>query len=563
MKALPKNILVESITKKQIFTLHLMVTIIICYLTVFGPTEGKMVIWSNIFIAFYLSSNLFILYVPNRYFIERTVFYYLIFFNSFMICLGMYLSGNASTDFYLIYFLIMGISCMSISLKYLMINTSIFVLIYGYILYQKGLLGGEMGISYSLRLPFIIIIGLFFGYIVEALIKDKKRSLEVSEEKYRSLVESINDSMYVVDADCQYLSANSNVLSEYGLTEHQIVGKKFRDFHSPEQAREFSDRIKKVIESGSTEQFEGYKENLGKWVIRKLSPIKEPNTAKIRAISVVSMDITERVEIVKELIETNKKLKETQNQLIQNEKMAVIGRLASGLAHQIRNPLEIIIMGVEYLGNTIQSKDLKHEKSIEKIKQAVNRTNQIITDFLRFSKKSELKFESVDVCLLLDETIKLIEYGINKKKVKIKKNYSEGSIKVKADRNMLQQVFMNLLNNGIDAVSEGGEIRIKVNTKTIMHEHIEDRVGYRDNDYFKIGENMTEVEIEDNGEGIPEDVLHRIFEPFYTTKESEKGTGLGLSLAHLIIDRHQGKISVQSEVNKGTKFILKLQPVSS
>jgi len=563
LKALPKNILIESITKKQIFIIHLMVTIIICYLVIFGPTEGKMIILSTMFVAFYLSSNLIILYIPNRYFIKRTIFYYLIFFNSYMICLGMYLSGNASTDFYLIYFLIMGISCMSISLKYLMINTTIFVVIYGYILYQKGLLGGEAGISYSLRLPFIIIIGLFFGYIVEALIKDKTKSLEISEQKYRSLVESINDSMYVVDADCQYLSANNNVLSEYGLAENEIVGKKFSDFHSPEQTRRFSDRVKKVIETGSTEQFEGYKEKLGKWVIRKLSPIKEPNTAKIRAISVVSMDITERVATVKELIETNKKLKETQNQLIQNEKMAVIGRLASGLAHQIRNPLEIIIMGVEFLGNTIHSKDLKSEKSIEKIKQAVNRTNQIITDFLRFSKKSELKFESVDVCLLLDETIKLIEYVINKKKVKIKRNYSEESIEVTADRNMLQQVFMNLLNNGIDAVSEGGEIGIKVNTKKIMHEHIEDRVGYRDNDYFKIGDKMTEVEIEDNGEGISRDVLHRIFEPFYTTKESEKGTGLGLSLAHLIIDRHQGKISVQSEVNKGTKFILKLQPVTS
>ncbi len=563
MKALPKNILVESITKKQIFTIHLMVTIIICYLAIFGPTEGKMVMWSNIFIVFYLSSNLFILYIPNRYFIEKTVFYYLIFFNSFMICLGMYLSGNASTDFYLIYFLIMGISCMSISLKYLMINTSIFVFIYGYILYQKGLLEGEMGISYSLRLPFIVIIGLFFGYIVEALINDKKKSLEASEEKYRSLVESINESMYVVDADCRYLSANSNVLSEYGLAENEIVGKKYSDFHSPEQAREFTDIAKKVFETGTAEQFEGYKKNLGKWVIRKLSPIKETNTAKIRAISVVSMDITKRVEIVKELIETNKKLKETQNQLIQNEKMAVIGRLASGVAHQIRNPLEIIIMGVEFLSNTIHSKDLMAEKSIEKIKQAVNRTNQIITDFLRFSKKSEFKFQSVDVCLLLDETIKLMEYRFNKKNVKLERNYPDETIEVKADRNMLQQVFMNLLNNGIDAVSKGGEIRIKVNTKTVMHEHIEDRVGYRDNDYFKIGEKMTEVEIEDNGEGIPEDVLQRIFEPFYTTKEAEKGTGLGLSLAHLIIDRHQGKISVQSEINKGTKFILKLQPVTS
>ena len=561
MKVSQQNIFIESITTKQVLIIHLMVTIIISYLVIFGPVKDKSVIWSNIFIALYLSSNLFVLYIPTRYFIERTIFYYLIFFHSFMICVGMYLSGNASTDFYLIYFLIMGISCMSIGLKYLMVNTTVFVFVYGYILFQKGLLGGEMGISYSLRLPFIIIIALFFGYIVDALVKDKTRSLKASEEKYRSLVESINDSVYMVDRDCQYLSANSNVLSEYGLTEKQIVGKKFSDFHSPEEAREFIDRAKKVFETGSAAQFEAHNEKIGKWVIRTLSPVKEPDTAQIKAISVVSMDITERVETLKELIKTNKKLKETQNQLIQNEKMAVIGRLASGLAHQIRNPLEIIIMGVEFLGNTLHNKDLNPEKSIEKIKQAVNRTNQIITDFLSFARKSELKFESVDVCLLLDETIRLIEHRINLRKVKIERNYSEESIKVKADRNMLEQVFMNLLNNGIDAISEGGEIRIKVNTKKIMH--IEDKVGYRKNDYFKIGEKMTVVEIEDTGKGIPGDVLPEIFEPFFTTKESGKGTGLGLSLAHLIIDRHKGKINVQSEVNKGTKFTLKLQPATS
>ena len=561
MKVSPKNILIESNSKKETFIIHLMVTIIVSYMVIFGQTENKLGIWSNIFIALYLSSNLFILYIPNRYFIKRTIFHYLIFFHSLMICLGMYLSGNASTDFYLIYFLIMGISCTSINIKYLMVNTTIFVFIYGYILFQKGFLGGEMGVAYSLRLPFIIIIALFFGYIVDVLLKDKARSVKVSEEKYRSLMESIYESAYMVDRDCQYLSVNSNVLSEYDITEKQIVGKKFSDFHSPEEAREFADRAKKVFETGIAVQFEAYNKKIDKWVIRTLSPVKEPDTAQIKAISVISMDITERVETLKELMGANRKLKETQDKLIQNEKMAAIGRLASGLAHQIRNPLEIILMGVDFLGKTLHNKDLSPEKSLEKIKQAVNRTNQIITDFLNFAKKSELKFEPVAICQLLDETIRLIDHKINLKKIKIKRNYQEGSMEVKADRNMLQQVFVNLFSNGIDAMSDGGEIRIKVDSQKAMH--IEDKVGYRTNDYFQIGEKMTVVEIEDTGKGIPADVLPKVFEPFFTTKESEKGTGLGLSLAHLIIDRHQGKIEVQSEVNKGTKFTLKLQPVAS
>jgi len=548
----------KSGNKKQIFIIHLMVTIVVSYLTIFGPSTDRWLIYSQIFIAIYLSSNLVMLYVPNRYFIERAIFYYLIFFHSIMICIGMYLSGNAGTEFFLIYFLIIGLASMSTSLNYLMINTTVFAAVYGYILYNKGLLGTEMGISYSLRLPFMIITALFFGYIVDVLMKDKARDLKESEEKYRSLVESTNDSVYMMDKDCQYLSANSKALLEYGLPENQIVGKKFSDFHPPEEADEFARNIKKVFETGKTIQYEVDNEERGKWGIHTLSPIEAADTDKVKAVSVVSMDISERVKAGKELKKTYGKLIETQNQLIQNEKMAALGRLASGLAHQIRNPLEIIIMGVEFLGNTMNNQDLHHEKSIQKIKQAVNRTNQIITDFLRFSRKSEMKFESVDVCQLLDESVRLNEHRIHLGNVKIERNYPQLPVQVKADRNLLEQVFMNLLNNGIDAMANGGEIRIKVGTNIVVH--IDDKPGYGTNDYFKVGEEMAVVEIEDTGMGIPEDQLPNVFEPFFTTKEAEKGTGLGLSLAHLIVDRHRGNINVQSEVDKGTKFTLNLQP---
>ena len=107
-------------------------------------------------------------------------------------------------------------------------------------------------------------------------------------------------------------------------------------------------------------------------------------------------------------------------------------------------------------------------------------------------------------------------------------------------------------------MSKRGEIRIRVSSERAMH--MEDNIGYRESDYFIIGDKMIVIEFEDTGEGIPEDVLSKVFEPFFTTKESVKGTGLGLSLAHLIMDRHRGTIKVQSELNKGTKFTLKLQP---
>ena len=251
------------------------------------------------------------------------------------------------------------------------------------------------------------------------------------------------------------------------------------------------------------------------------------------------------------------KLKETQNQLIQNEKMAALGQLASGIAHEIRNPLGIISMGIEFLNSTLPEKDEMSKKSIEKIKQAVNRANKIVTDTLQFSRTSELKFEPVNVCKLLDETISLVGHSANLNNAKINRDYPEQSIKVEGDKNLLQQVFFNLFTNAIDAMPKGGEIKIRVYSEVATQ--IENEIGYRTNDYFKIGDEVNIIEIEDTGEGIPKDVLLKIFDPFFTTKEPGKGTGLGLSMVHLIIDRHRGTIDVKSKVGKGTKFIVKLR----
>ena len=159
---------------------------------------------------------------------------------------------------------------------------------------------------------------------------------------------------------------------------------------------------------------------------------------------------------------------------------------------------------------------------------------------------------------MIDETVNLLEHRINLNRIKIRRKYAEESIKVEADKGMLQQVFVNLLDNAIDAMPNGGEIGITVKNKKAVN--IAERIGYRDSDYFKIGEIMTVIEIEDTGKGITDDELPKVFEPFFTTKDVDKGTGLGLSLAHLIIDRHRGTIGVESTVNKGTRFTIKLQP---
>ncbi len=152
----------------------------------------------------------------------------------------------------------------------------------------------------------------------------------------------------------------------------------------------------------------------------------------------------------------------------------------------------------------------------------------------------------------------MVERSGNLKNIKINRNYPKEPVKSKANKNIFQQVIINLLNNAVDAMQEGGEIKINIFYK--LASKLNNKAGKREDDHFKIGDKIAVVEIEDTGEGIPKDVLPNIFEPFFTTKEIGKGTGLGLSLAHLIIDRYKGSIDVESEINKGTKFIVNLQP---
>jgi len=156
----------------------------------------------------------------------------------------------------------------------------------------------------------------------------------------------------------------------------------------------------------------------------------------------------------------------------------------------------------------------------------------------------------------LDETIDLIKHKAVLNNIKINRNYSQKHMRVKADKNMLQQVFLNLFMNAMDAMPRGGEIKVRVYDKIANQRGY--KIGKRESDYFKIGDKIIVVEIEDTGIGIPKNILSKIFDPFFTTKKVGEGTGLGLSVVHLIIDQHRGIIDVESEVNKGTKFIIML-----
>ncbi|MCQ9206168.1 MAG: response regulator [Omnitrophica bacterium] len=243
-----------------------------------------------------------------------------------------------------------------------------------------------------------------------------------------------------------------------------------------------------------------------------------------------------KIEALKEAAE---EINQAQHQLIQTEKMAAVGRLAFGIAHEIRNPLAIISEGVEFLKTNLLKKGKLSEESIKKIKNCVERANKIIVELLRFSRTSEVRFERIDLRKVLEEAESLTKNNANLNNVSITRNFPKKAVKINADYNMLRQAFFNIYINAIDAMPKGGRLGVTL------------EIG-------KKAKGKAIVLIKDTGCGIAKEQLSEIFSPFFTTKEPGQGTGLGLSIAHLIFEKHKANIDVESRLGKGTKFTVKL-----
>ncbi len=223
-------------------------------------------------------------------------------------------------------------------------------------------------------------------------------------------------------------------------------------------------------------------------------------------------------------------------------KLASIGRLAAGVAHEINNPVAIINEKAGLMKDlTEMSDDFANKERfldlLRSIHSSVVRCRTVTHRLLGFARQMHVAPEMIDLNDLLREVVSFLERDAFHREIKIDLDLREDLRPVKTDRGQVQQVFLNIINNAMDAVDDGGEIRIKT---------------------WGINEGMVGVEIADNGCGIPPDTLKRIFEPFFTTKDRGKGTGLGLSITYGIVAKLGGKISVESEVNKGTSFTIEL-----
>lgn len=262
-----------------------------------------------------------------------------------------------------------------------------------------------------------------------------------------------------------------------------------------------------------------------------------------------------------ELEKSYKQLKETQDILIQAEKMNAVGQLASGVAHEVKNPLGVIIQGINYLETKFASLEQTDITEVfNMINDSVKRADEIMRTLLDFSRATELEMRPEDINSILETSLVLVQHRIKKGNIEIIKQLKRDLPNVMVDRRKIEQVFINIFLNATQAIPERG--RIIIRTYDTQLEEIKNGIGRREEDYFRLGEKAVIVEVEDTGIGIPQENLRKIFEPFFTTKGPREGTGLGLSVTRNIIDLHRGLINVESQVGKGTKIIIVLRIAS-
>ncbi len=263
----------------------------------------------------------------------------------------------------------------------------------------------------------------------------------------------------------------------------------------------------------------------------------------------------ETLEVMRHLQEAYAQLKKTHFQLIQSEKMKAIGTMASGIAHEVKNPLGIILQGVDYLDRVLSP--MKNKEALETlrmIKDSVERADTIICTLLNFSRSQELKIKGEDINRIVANSLVLVQHRVKLKKIKLTKEFASDLPKVLADRSKMEQVFVNVLINACHAMPEGGELSLR--TYQTKLKDSKTKLGSEGQNIFKSNETVVTVEIVDTGLGISKDKLKIIFDPFFTTKKAGEGTGLGLSIVKNIIDMHNASIEVKSKEGKGTKIII-------
>ncbi|MEJ5357326.1 MAG: PAS domain S-box protein [Desulfobacterales bacterium] len=360
--------------------------------------------------------------------------------------------------------------------------------------------------------------------------KQLEEQLARSEKKYHEIFNHIPNPVFVLDARTfEVIDCNRSVTTVYGHTREEVLRRSFLDFFFPEERESYRELLPRVAELNQVKHRRAGGERI--FVNIRLSPGEFPGR---EVLLVTTSDITKRLE--------------TEQQLIQASKMATLGEMATGIAHELNQPLSVIKTASSFFVRKLDERQTIDEATLaamlRKIDANVDRAARIINHLRQFARKSELKLERIQVNDVLRAAFDVFSQQLKLRQIEVAWETDPDLPKIDADPGRLEQVFINLLINARDAIEERWAGReAEAGAKRI---HI---AAYRS------GRSVV-CEIRDTGPGVPPHLAERIFEPFFTTKQAGEGTGLGLSISYGIIKDCRGTIRVKPAPEGGACFVI-------
>lgn len=360
-------------------------------------------------------------------------------------------------------------------------------------------------------------------------LEEINKDLFYLKEYNENVVESIAAGIIVVDKDMRITMVNAGTESEFGISREEIIGREISQAFPSRNSKEFLGILLKAIKTWEPYELSDIKRKTDQGTVInnvRIYPLKDSENQIAGSVIIVD-NVTEKAQL--------------QERLSRSEKLASLGQLSAGVAHEIRNPLGVIKSSAQMLRDEfkpIKARD-EYQELTTFIIEEVNRLNRVITEFLSFARPTPPNLQRVNINKIIEKTIQLIA---SQEKVtpdvKIKVGVSKNLPLLMVDPEQIVQVLLNIVLNGLQAMPERGELRVTASCV----EDVED----------KYSASFIQVQITDTGEGIPVSIRDKIFNPFFTTKE--EGSGLGLAIVHKIIENHKGFIEVESEVGKRTTF---------
>jgi PAS domain S-box-containing protein len=344
--------------------------------------------------------------------------------------------------------------------------------------------------------------------------------IEKAKKDWEDSFDSINDMITIHDKDFNILRINKAAQQIFKSPFKELVNEKcYKVYHGKDCPPEKCPHHQ-CLQTGKPMTIEGFESHLNRFLEIKIMPrFDEDNN--IIGIVHVARDITER--------------KLLEEQLIQSEKLAAMGELVSGVAHEMRNPLTGVVGLAQFLKEEASGLDKKRREQLELIYSEAMRIEKIVSNLLSFARKSKPEKVAVSINKILKSVLEIRGYDLRVNNIDVIEDFDEQIPSVEADSQQLQQVFLNIINNAQQAMTEAhdkGTLTIRIYVKG----------------------QMVRVEFTDDGPGISKESLKKIFDPFFTTKEVGKGTGLGLSVSYGIVKEHGGGIFAESKKEKGAKF---------